>query len=173
MVALQNGLYPIKLFFSTVAALLHISSNHPEYSNRTTSAIYSFIEQTIEKIRDSTCKNLRLSAHFVAPDVGPSSPASECPQPIDAGTPWFLSCHKFYPLLLDAFPMGSSYHTSKSPLLLCSPGIIDRLNRLILDIVQLENTDADTLSYVQTLVARYKAQGRPLTGYFIVLCFSD
>ena len=53
---------------------------------------------------------------------------------------------------------------------LCSPGIIDRLNRLLLDIVQLENTDADTLSYVQTLVARYVAQGRPLSGYFMVCC---
>ena len=53
---------------------------------------------------------------------------------------------------------------------LCSPSIIDRLNRLILDIVQLENTDAETLSYVQSLVARYVAQGRPLTGYFMVCC---
>ena len=53
---------------------------------------------------------------------------------------------------------------------LCSPGIIDRLNRLLLDIVQLENTDAATLGYVQTLVARYVAQGRPLSGYFMVCC---
>jgi phosphatidylinositol 4-kinase len=53
---------------------------------------------------------------------------------------------------------------------LCSPGIIDRLNRLLLDIVQVENTDADTLIYVQTLVARYVAQGRPLSGYFMVCC---
>ena len=53
---------------------------------------------------------------------------------------------------------------------LCSPGIIDRLNRLLLDIIQLENADADTLSYVQTLVARYVAQGRPLSGYFMVCC---
>jgi phosphatidylinositol 4-kinase len=53
---------------------------------------------------------------------------------------------------------------------LCSPGIIDRLNRLLLDIVQLENADADTLGYVQTLVARYVAQGRPLSGYFMVCC---
>jgi len=53
---------------------------------------------------------------------------------------------------------------------LCSPAIVDRLNRLILDIVQLENTDADTLRYVQTLVARYVAQGRPLSGYFMVCC---
>ena len=63
--------------------------------------------------------------------------------------------------------MGNSYHTSKSPLF---PWIIDRLNRLILDIVQLENTDADTLNYVQTLAARYEAQRRPLTGYFMVCC---
>lgn len=54
--------------------------------------------------------------------------------------------------------------------ILCSPGIIDRLNRLFLDIVQQEVTDADTLRYVQTLVARYVAQGRPLTGYFMVCC---
>ena len=56
---------PDQVVFSTVAALLHISSNHPEYSSRTTSAIYSFVEQTIEKIRHSTCKNSRCSPLFV------------------------------------------------------------------------------------------------------------
>jgi hypothetical protein len=59
---------PDQVVFSTIAALLHISSNHPEYSNRTTSAIYSFIEQSIEKIRESTCKNSRRSPHSVTPD---------------------------------------------------------------------------------------------------------
>ena len=54
--------------------------------------------------------------------------------------------------------------------ILCSPGIIDRLNRLLLDIIQRENADEDTLRYVQTLVARYVAQGRPLSGYFMVCC---
>ena len=53
---------------------------------------------------------------------------------------------------------------------LCSPGIIDRLNRLLLEIVQREHADVDALSYVQTLVARYVAQGRPLSGYFMVCC---
>ena len=53
---------------------------------------------------------------------------------------------------------------------LCSPGIIDRLNRLLLDIIQQEVADADTLRYVQTLVARYVVQGRPLSGYFMVCC---
>jgi hypothetical protein len=59
---------PDQVVFSTIAALLRISSNHPEYSNRTTSAIYSFVDQTIKKIRDSTCKNSRRSPLFVASD---------------------------------------------------------------------------------------------------------
>ena len=51
---------PNQAVFSTIADLLHILSNHPEYSNRTTSAIQSFVEQTIKKIRDSTCKKTRV-----------------------------------------------------------------------------------------------------------------
>ena len=52
---------PDQVVFSTVAALLRISSNHPEYSNRATSAIYFFVEQTIEEIHVSTCKNVVFS----------------------------------------------------------------------------------------------------------------
>ena len=59
---------PDQVVFSTIAALLHISCNHPEYSNRTISAIYSFVEQTIEKIRDSTGKNSRRSPYFIPSD---------------------------------------------------------------------------------------------------------
>ena len=57
----QEWALPNQSVFSTIAVLLHILSNHPEYSNRTTSAIQSFVEQTIKKIRDSTYKNSRRS----------------------------------------------------------------------------------------------------------------
>jgi phosphatidylinositol 4-kinase len=53
---------------------------------------------------------------------------------------------------------------------LCSTKVIDRLNHLLLDIIQKENADADTFRHVQTFVARYAAQGRPLSGYFMVCC---
>jgi phosphatidylinositol 4-kinase len=53
---------------------------------------------------------------------------------------------------------------------LCSPSIIDRLNHLAVDILQKENADANTFRHVQTLVSRYVAQGRPLSGYFVVCC---
>lgn len=47
---------------------------------------------------------------------------------------------------------------------------MDQLNHLVVDIVRKENADADTLCYVQTFVSRYVAQGRPLSGYFMVCC---
>ena len=81
-----------QVVFSTVAALL--------YSNRTTSAIYSFIEQTIEKIRDSTCKNSRRSPHFVAPGAGPSSP--ECPTQLTR----MLALHGFYRAISSTLTAG-------------------------------------------------------------------
>ena len=54
--------------------------------------------------------------------------------------------------------------------ILCSPSIIDRLNHLAIDILQKENADANTFRHVQTLVSRYVAQDRPLSGYFVVCC---
>ncbi|KDR73543.1 hypothetical protein GALMADRAFT_227988 [Galerina marginata CBS 339.88] len=53
---------------------------------------------------------------------------------------------------------------------LCSAQIVDRLNHLLVDIIQKENTDTDALRHVQTFVTRYVAQGRPLSGHFMVCC---
>lgn len=49
------------------------------------------------------------------------------------------------------------------------PDILDRLNRLLVDIHQ-EEQDAEVLQFVQTFLARYISRGRPLSGYFIVCC---
>lgn len=48
--------------------------------------------------------------------------------------------------------------------------MVDRLNRLLVDILQNEDTDELTLPFIQTFVSRYVNQGRPLSGYFIVCC---
>lgn len=53
---------------------------------------------------------------------------------------------------------------------LCSPTVVDRLNRLVVDVLQNVNADEHTLQFVQTFVSRYVTQGRPLSGYFIVCC---
>lgn len=53
---------------------------------------------------------------------------------------------------------------------LCSPTVVDRLNHLLIDILQKDGVDMDTVRFVQTFVTRYVSQGRPLSGYFIVCC---
>ena len=47
---------------------------------------------------------------------------------------------------------------------------IEALNRLVTDIVQLEETDPEAIQFVTTLLARYVARGRPLSGYFLICC---
>jgi len=44
------------------------------------------------------------------------------------------------------------------------------LDRLVTDIVQLEETDPEVIQFVTTLLARYVSPGRPLSGYFLI-CF--
>lgn len=53
---------------------------------------------------------------------------------------------------------------------LCSVQVIDRLNHLATDLILKEQTDEDTFAHVKTFVTRYVAQGRPLSGHFMVCC---
>ncbi|KAJ7286212.1 hypothetical protein C8J57DRAFT_1496884 [Mycena rebaudengoi] len=53
---------------------------------------------------------------------------------------------------------------------LCVPGVVDRLNHLLVDILQKDTADEDTLHFVETFVSRYVSRGRPLSGYFVVCC---
>ena len=54
--------------------------------------------------------------------------------------------------------------------ILFAPDVIEHLNRLLVDIFQTETGDPGALDYIQTLLSRYVAHGRPLNGYFLVCC---
>ena len=56
---------------------------------------------------------------------------------------------------------------------LCSVSVVDRLNRLLVDILQKEHPDHETLQYAQTFLGRYVSQGRPLSGYFMICCILE
>ena len=47
---------PDQLVFSTISALLRVSNNNQTYGEQATTAISTFISQTIEKIHNSSCK---------------------------------------------------------------------------------------------------------------------
>lgn len=47
---------PDQLVFSTVSALLRITSIHTEYSETAANAIFTFIAEVIEKIKTASCE---------------------------------------------------------------------------------------------------------------------
>ena len=48
--------------------------------------------------------------------------------------------------------------------------VVERLNNLLIDSARLTADDPSEETFVQTLLSRYVASGRPLTGYFVVCC---
>ena len=59
---------------------------------------------------------------------------------------------------------------SKNPNPLFDQHSIEALNRLVTDIVQLEETGSEAVQFVTSLLARYVSCDRPLNGYFLVCC---
>ena len=70
-----------------------------------------------------------------------------------------------YPWTSAQWEQLSSHLTS-----LVAPDILDRLNRLLIDIHQDETTSTEIIGFIQTFLARYISRGRPLSGYFLVCC---
>ncbi|KAJ7217187.1 hypothetical protein GGX14DRAFT_440647 [Mycena pura] len=138
---------PDQLVFSTVSALLRISTSHDQYSEATTTAIFSLISRIVEKLNTATSLDILTQL----------TPALHGLYRAISSTPFQWTITQWQKL--DAHLGG-----------LCAPEVVDRLNNLLLDILQEESADADTLHFVQTFVSRYVSRGRPLSGYFIVCC---
>ncbi|CAK5277296.1 unnamed protein product [Mycena citricolor] len=141
---------PDQLVFSTVSALLRISSSHAKYSDVATSAIFSFISRIAEKIRSASSLDILTQL----------TPALHGLYRAISSTPFKWTISQWHQL---AQQLGE----------LCVPAVVDRLNRLVADIMQKENADLETLHFVQTFVSRYVSCGRPLSGYFIVCCIIE
>jgi phosphatidylinositol 4-kinase len=48
---------PDQLVFSTVSALLRLTSTHAEYGDAAATAIFKFIKEIVEKIATASCKS--------------------------------------------------------------------------------------------------------------------
>jgi phosphatidylinositol 4-kinase A len=53
---------------------------------------------------------------------------------------------------------------------LFASAVVERLNNLLIDSARLTENDRQEEAFVQTLLSRYVANGRPLTGYFVICC---
>ncbi|KAG7092795.1 hypothetical protein E1B28_009114 [Marasmius oreades] len=149
----EDWALPDQLVYSTISALLRISRTHKEYSDATTDAIVAFIHGVVEKIK--------------AYDA------------LDTLTQLMPALHGFYRAISSRYFGWTLDQWGKlfTPLnAICEPNVVDRLNTLLVDIIQSEDEDgedAETLQFAQTFMTRYISCGRPLSGYFIVCCIIE
>ena len=81
--------------------------------------------------------------------------------------------HGFYRALISTTYRWTPQHwaqLSKNLNPLFDQHSIEALNRLVIDVVQLEETDPEAVQFITTLLARYVSRGRPLSGYFLICC---
>ncbi|KAG6868817.1 hypothetical protein C0993_009699 [Termitomyces sp. T159_Od127] len=126
---------PDQLVYSTVCALLRLSGSHPQYTEKATTAICFFLSQTVQQIRTSDSISILTQ----------SIPAVH-------GLYRAISSTSF------AWTVDQWGEVAARMNELCSPTIVDRLNHLLVEILQNEDADGDSLHFVQTFVSRYVTQ---------------
>ncbi|THH29581.1 hypothetical protein EUX98_g4604 [Antrodiella citrinella] len=138
---------PDQLVFATVSALLRIASTHSGYRAAATRAIVAFAGQIVAMLKTGDVED--ILAQFA---------------------PAF---HGFYRSIISipfAWSLQEWALLARHLNDLFDPQVVDRLNRLLIDALHCEDTDMDRIHFIQTLLARYVARGRPLSGYFTVCC---
>ncbi|KAF9265698.1 hypothetical protein L218DRAFT_986377 [Marasmius fiardii PR-910] len=143
----EDWALPDQLVYSTISALLRISRTHTQHSAATTDAIVAFIHGVVEKIK--------------ADDA------------LDTLTQLIPALHGLYRAISSTYFCWTldQWEMLFTPLnAICEPDVVDRLNCLLVDIIQAEDEDVETIQFAQTFMTRYISCGRPLSGYFIVCC---
>ncbi|KAJ8087995.1 phosphatidylinositol-4- kinase [Marasmius tenuissimus] len=143
----EDWALPDQLVYSTVSALLRITRTHKEHSDSAVGAIVAFIYDVVEKTK-----------------AGDS---------LDTLTQLVPAVHGLYRAISSTYFCWTLEQWEKlsNPLnAICDPEVVERLNRLLVDIIQSEDEDLETMQFAQTFMARYVSCGRPLSGYFVVCC---
>lgn len=138
---------PDQLVYSVVTSLLRIASGDPQFRTTVFEAIINFCQSVVE--------HLEKGSSF------------------DVLTQFAPSFHGFYRAITSTtFPWTAPEWVGLSAYLnpLFATQTIERLNRLLVDVLQHCADDAERLRYIRTLLSRYVSKGRPLTGYFTVCC---
>ncbi|KAG8721515.1 phosphatidylinositol-4- kinase [Ceratobasidium sp. 394] len=136
---------PDELVFVTVCALLRLASQHPDYRERVLAAIVMFAEESVKMMGEEPAAEVIIHV----------SPAFHGLYRAVTATP---------------FPWQLSEWLACSQALagLFSTKLVERLNAIVEEFLQRAEDDPALSLYVQTFLARYKANERPLSGYFAV-----
>ncbi|KAG1720737.1 hypothetical protein EDB19DRAFT_1963643 [Suillus lakei] len=139
---------PDQLVFSTVSALLRICGAPPEHADRAVTSIINFVTDIVQNLKDSGS--------------------------IDVLTHLIPSVHGLYRAItstLYPWPASQWRLLSESLQSLVATPILERINRLLLDIHQ--EADATSIAFCHTFISRYIAFGRPLSAYLIICCVME
>ncbi|KAG9126585.1 phosphatidylinositol-4- kinase [Ceratobasidium sp. 392] len=136
---------PDELVFVTVCALLRLASLHPDYRERAIGAIVTFAEESVKMMGEE--------------------PAAEV---IVHVSPAFHGLYRA--VTATPFPWQLSEWLACSQALagLFTTKLVERLNAIVEEFLKRAEEDPALSLYVQTFLARYKANERPLSGYFAV-----
>ncbi|CCM00003.1 uncharacterized protein FIBRA_02028 [Fibroporia radiculosa] len=141
---------PDQLVFATVSALLRIANSHTKHRMGAISAIRKFTGEIVRMLQRGA--------------------------PTSVLTQFAPSFHGFYRAII-SIPFDWSVHEwsllSEHLNALFAADVVDRLNRLLVDIAPSHGDGTDQIQYIQTLFTRYVSRGRPLSGYFIVCCVTE
>ncbi|KAG2100206.1 uncharacterized protein F5147DRAFT_710970 [Suillus discolor] len=145
---------PDQLVFSTVSALLRICGAHPEYADRTVTSIITFVTDIVENLQESS--SIDVLTHL---------------------TPCVHGLYRAITSTLYPWTASQWRLLSESLQFLIATPVLERINRLLLDIHQEAQSnpeaDATSVAFCHTFISRYIAFGRPLSGYFIVCCVME
>ncbi|KAF5358382.1 hypothetical protein D9756_001382 [Leucocoprinus leucothites] len=138
---------PDQLVYSMVSSLLQVCNEQPQCHEKAMDAICSFLSNTVESINHSSSFDILVQ---VMPAL-----------------------HGFYRAVSSTpykWDIAQWRRVSQELKKLCYGEVVEKLNHLLVNILQKEMADAKALQFVQAFVSRYVSEGRPLSGYFIVCC---
>ncbi|TFK54620.1 hypothetical protein OE88DRAFT_1653021 [Heliocybe sulcata] len=141
---------PDQLVFATVKTLLKLATQYPNHREVAIGGVISFAQEIVSRLTSGSSYDA-LVRH--AP-----------------------SFHGFYRAIISttfSWRFTEWVRISQSLNTLLSPDVVDRLNRLLVDVLQAEEGDPERSQFVHTFLSRYVTRNRPLTGYFIVCCVME
>ncbi|KAJ1309818.1 hypothetical protein OPQ81_006583 [Rhizoctonia solani] len=136
---------PDELVFVTVCALLRLASLHPTYRENVMAAIVTFAEESVKMLGEE--------------------PAAEV---IIHVSPAFHGLYRAVTATPFPWQLSEWLACSKALASLFSARLVERLNAIVEEFLQRAEEDPALSLYVQTFLARYKANERPLSGYFAI-----
>ncbi|KAG8734179.1 phosphatidylinositol-4- kinase, partial [Ceratobasidium sp. 423] len=136
---------PDELVFVTVCALLRLASLHPTYRESVMAAIVTFAEESVKMLGEE--------------------PAAEV---IIHVSPAFHGLYRAVTATPFPWKLSEWLACSKALASLFSARLVERLNAIVEEFLQRAEEDPALSLYVQTFLARYKANERPLSGYFAI-----